>query len=115
VDALDAIAKETGKSVRKSPSTGFLRDQPSPALFSGARNEEQLRQKSSRHRLETNARPSSQTRRRQRLHPDLPLLAPTRFPRAHPGPRPWPARALKEGSSGHFQVARKTLVQGVLG
>ncbi len=76
VDALDEVAKETGKTVAQI-ALNWLIQRPSVAnVIIGARNEDQLRQNFGRGGLEFDAGPDRQARCRKRHDPRLSLLAP---------------------------------------
>ena len=76
VDALDEVARETGKTVPQI-ALNWLLQRPSVAnVIIGARNEEQLRQNLGAVGWNLTAGAGRQARRRQRHDAGLPLLAP---------------------------------------
>ena len=76
VDALDAVAAETGKTVPQIALNWLLQRPTVSTLVIGARNEEQLRQNLGAVGWKLTAGADRPSRRRQRGHPDLSLLAP---------------------------------------
>ncbi len=82
VDAIDEIARETGKTVPQIALNWLLQRPTVATLIIGARNEEQLRQNSQCHRLESEGGTGETARRRQRSPDDLSLLASKRIRRA---------------------------------
>ena len=87
VDALDAVAKETGKTVPQIALNWLLQRPTVANVIIGARNEEQLRAEPRRGRLEPDAGAGRAARRRQRDAAGLSLLAPARLRRAQPAAR----------------------------
>ena len=87
VDAIDEVAKETGKTVPQIALNWLLQRPTVSNVIIGARNEEQLRQNLGLRRLESHQRTSRQTRRRQRHPTHLPLLAPAPIRQPQPHPR----------------------------
>ncbi len=76
VDALDEVAKETGKTVPQIALNWLIARPTISSVIVGARNEEQLRQNLGAVGLVAHARAEGQAGRRQRAAAALPLLAP---------------------------------------
>ena len=79
VDALDAVAKETGKTIPQIALNWLLRRPTVASVIIGARNEEQLRPEHRRRGLEADARAGGEARRGQRRGAGLSRLAPARL------------------------------------
>ena len=84
VDALDEVAKETGKTVPQIALNWLLRRPTVSTLIIGARNEEQLRGEPRRGRLEADAGAGREARCGQRAAAGVSLLAPGAVRRAQP-------------------------------
>ncbi len=101
VDAIDEIAKETGKTVPQIALNWLLQRPTVATLVIGARNEEQLRQNLGARRLEPHRRSDPQARRGQRRPARLSLLAPKRL-----RPQSVPRRVESLGGPGYLLPGR---------
>ena len=84
VDALDAVAKETGKTVPQIALNWLLQRPTVSTVVIGARNEEQLEAEPRRGRLEPDEGADGEARCRERAAAGLSVLAPARLHRAQP-------------------------------
>ena len=106
VDALDAVAKETGKTVPQIALNWLLQRPTVSSVIVGARNEEQLRRESRRGRVEADARSDCAAGQSQRGYAGLPVLAPAEFCGAESA-----AGVRKAGNKGTRQRGNKQAVK----
>ena len=79
IDALDGVAKETGKTIPQIALNWLLRRPTIANVIVGARDEAQLTGKHRRRRLETDARTGGEARRREQRRAGLSGVAPARL------------------------------------
>ena len=87
VEPIDAVARETGKTVPQIALNWLLQRPTVSTLIIGARNGEQLTPEPPRNRLDPDAGPDCAAGRGERDATALPILASTRLRRAQPSAR----------------------------
>ena len=87
VDALDEVARETGKTVPQVALNWLLQRPTVANVIIGARNEEQLRQNLGAVGWNLTPEQVAKLDAASAMTPGLPLLAPARFRGAEPAPR----------------------------